>query len=295
MEFQILHFYPDLMNLYGSYANVSVLARLLERLGHTVTVTAVNPGDFPDGGSNSGNVAKTGSAPDSRSTAKTGGAPDSKNAAKTGGAPDSKNAAKFDAISFLSRADFLYMGAGTERRQRFAMRDFARYTEAVKLAAGKGFPMLFAGTAMELLGASVTTAELETYAGIGLSGFASVQGRRRIVGDVYAHTELFPESVVGFMNKSAVISGIDTPLLDRLELGFGNETEKGPEGFRKGNVFASELTGPILVKNPSLLALIAAAVLKRRGAEVPEPLPLDHWALQGYAVTERELKQRVSS
>lgn len=262
MEFQILHFYPDLMNLYGSYANVSVLARLLERLGHTASVTAVNPGDFSDGGSGSG-------------------------------AANTLNAAPLDKL--LSRADFLYMGAGTERRQRFAMRDFARYAEAVKLAAGKGFPMLFAGTAMELLGASVTTAELETYAGIGLSGFTSVQGKRRIVGDVYAHTELFAESVVGFMNKSAVISGIDTPLLDSLELGFGNETEKGPEGFRKGNVFASELTGPILVKNPRLLALIAAAVLKRRGAEAPETLPLDEWAVKGYAVTERELKQRVSS
>ena len=29
MNIQIIHFYPDLMSLYGSYANVSVLRRLL--------------------------------------------------------------------------------------------------------------------------------------------------------------------------------------------------------------------------------------------------------------------------
>ena len=33
MEFRFVHFYPDLMSLYGSYANLSVLQRLLEQLG----------------------------------------------------------------------------------------------------------------------------------------------------------------------------------------------------------------------------------------------------------------------
>ena len=55
MELKIIHFYPDLMNLYGSYANVSAVQRLLERLGHSVTVETVAPGqdaaqegDHPD-------------------------------------------------------------------------------------------------------------------------------------------------------------------------------------------------------------------------------------------------------
>ena len=45
MEFRFVHFYPDLMSLYGSYANLSVLQRLLEQLGHTVTVTPLAPGE----------------------------------------------------------------------------------------------------------------------------------------------------------------------------------------------------------------------------------------------------------
>ena len=189
------------MNLYGSYANVSAVKRLLERLGHSVTVETVNPGD---------------------------------------------NAS-------LSDADFLFMGAGTERRQVFALGDFARLGGDVKALAADGGVMLFAGTAMELLGASITDAAGATRPGIGLADFTAVQGKQRFVEDVYGHTDLFSEPIVGFMNKCAKISGVTTPLLTGLDMGFGNEVEKGPEGFRRGNVFASELTGPILVKNPRLL------------------------------------------
>ena len=33
MRIQLLHLYPDLMNLYGEYANVAALRRSLERQG----------------------------------------------------------------------------------------------------------------------------------------------------------------------------------------------------------------------------------------------------------------------
>ena len=239
MELRFFHFYPDLMNLYGSYANLLVLRRALEQLGHRVTVEAVLPGEAAD----------------------------------------------------LSGADFLYMGAGTERRQKFALADFARFGGDVRRAAEDGCAMVFAGTAMELLGASVTDAEGTVYDGIALGDFTSVQGRRRFVEDVYGKTDLFDDPVVGFMNKCARISGVTTPLLTSLSMGFGNEAERGPEGFHRGNVFASELTGPLLVKNPRLLEAVAAAILDRRGS--PAPLPRDDWAEAAYAVTEEQLRLRA--
>ena len=107
MEFRFIHFYPDLMSLYGSYANAAALRRYLERLGHTVSVEAVRPGE----------------------------------------------------TSRLSGADFLFMGAGTERAARAAMEDFARFGSGLKAAAQDGATMLFAGTAMELLGKTVTEAD----------------------------------------------------------------------------------------------------------------------------------------
>ena len=240
MNLTIFRFYPDLMNLYGSYANVSVLSRLLERLGHAVEVRDIVPGDAVN----------------------------------------------------LAGADFLYMGAGTERRQQFALSDFRRIADDVRAAANDGLPMLFAGTAMELLGESVTDANGHTVSGIGLAPFQTVQRARRIVGDVYGRTELFPEAVVGFMNKCGVISGVDSPLLDALDMGFGNDAEHAPEGWHSANVYASELTGPLLVKNPKLLEHVAGALLTRKGAVVPDEWPVDVWARQGYDVTARELAAR---
>ena len=240
MNIKLIHFYPDLMSLYGSYANVAVLKRYLESLGNAVTVEAVLPGRKAD----------------------------------------------------VTGADFLYMGAGTERSQKAALADFSKYGNAVKTAAENGVAMLFAGTAMELLGKSITDSSGKAYDGISLAGFTAAQGKKRLVTDVYGHTDLYPEAVVGFMNKCGIIQGVETPLLTALEMGFGNEREHGPEGFHWKNVFASQLTGPILVKNPRLLDAVVGAIYQRRGETLPEQRPVDHWAEDGYAITAEQLKLR---
>ena len=69
MELKIVHFYPDLMSLYGSYANLTVLCRCLELMGHSAEVLTVTPGQSAD----------------------------------------------------LANADFIFMGAGTERSQKAAL------------------------------------------------------------------------------------------------------------------------------------------------------------------------------
>lgn len=241
MDVRIIHFYPDLMSLYGSRANVMVLRRYLERLGCAVTVERVLPGAEAD----------------------------------------------------IAGADFCYMGAGTEGEARAAMDDLSRFAGTLKDAAQDGAAMLFAGTAMDLLGTTIEEADGTAYDGLGLASFTVKHGKRRVVGDVYGHTDLFPEAVVGFMNKCGVVSGVETPLLTGLDLGFGNEREKGPEGFHWKNVFASQLTGPLLVKNPRLLETVAAAICARRGEALPAERPADQWAEKAYAVTEEQLRLRA--
>ena len=48
MDVRIIHFYPDLMDLYGSRANLLALRRYLEHLDCTVTVETVLPGGGAD-------------------------------------------------------------------------------------------------------------------------------------------------------------------------------------------------------------------------------------------------------
>ena len=239
MELNLLHFYPDLMSLYGSYANLAVLSRTLEAMGNTVTITYVEPGDEAD----------------------------------------------------IQGADFLFMGAGTEKRQKFALADFVRHGNEVKKAALGGTPMLFCGTSMELLGKTILDESGKEYSGIGLGDFTAKQQVKRIVEDVYGHTELFDAPMVGFINKSSILTGVETPLLTTLDLGFGNEAKGGAEGIHYKNVFGSHLTGPLLVKNPRLLDAVIFAIYEKRGLSRPN-IPADKWAEEGYAVTARELKAR---
>lgn len=243
MEFRFVHFYPDLMNLYGSWGNVALLRRHLEDLGNTVTVDLIAPGGTAD----------------------------------------------------LAGADFVFMGAGTEWSQKAALGDFARFGAALKEADGDGTAMLFCGTAMELLGRTITDDAGKIFEGIALENFTSVQGKRRIVGDVYGQTDLYPSAVVGFMNKCSHLSGVETPLLTSLSMGFGNEAELGPEGFHRDGVFASQLTGPILVKNPLLLRAVMEAIYRRRGQSLPELLPAYPFEEQGYEITAQQLKLRSES
>lgn len=150
MELKILHFYPDLMSLYGSYANVSILKRTLEKMGNTVTVERVELGGDAD----------------------------------------------------LTHADFVYMGAGTERAQKAALLYFSKLRDAVKAAADAGVTMLFAGNSMELLGKTITDDAGKVYEGLGLADFTAVQNKKRFVEDVYGHTDPLPRTaVVGFINR----------------------------------------------------------------------------------------------
>ena len=78
-------------------------------------------------------------------------------------------------------------------------------------------------------------------------------------------------------------------------MGFGNEQERGPEGFRKNNVFASELTGPILVKNPPLMRKVIAAIYSRRGEALPESLPVYPMEEESFRIACQELKTRIET
>ena len=70
-------------------------------------------------------------------------------------------------------ADMIYMGAGTERRQKLAMECLLPVRQELKDAADRGTLILFTGSAMEVLGASVTDAGGRLWQGLALADFTS--------------------------------------------------------------------------------------------------------------------------
>ena len=242
MELNILHLYPDLMSLYGEYANLAVLCRHLGAMGVQTAVRAVEPEAAPD----------------------------------------------------FSAADMIYMGAGTERGQKSALTALTPYASELKAAVDRGVVLLFTGNAMELLGASVTDAAGKVWAGLGLAGYTTVETEKRVPVDVIAASSLWEAPAVGFMNKCSTTKGISSPLFNSLLLGFGNDVERGPEGYVSGNVFATHITGPVLVKNPAFTDLIIRRLFALRGWDVPEPLPVLPHEREAYEVTLRELRARLN-
>ena len=107
-----------------------------------------------------------------------------------------------------------------------------------------------------------------------------------------AHTSLWDSPVVGFMNKCSVTEDAN-PLFHSLSLGFGNGEDKGPEGFMRGNVFATHLTGPILVKNPDFTDFLIRRMFECKGWELPEQLPVLPYEREAYEVTLKELMGRA--
>ena len=243
MEWTIWHLYPELMSLYGEYANLSVLRRLLEDLGGTVRVRTATFEDTPD----------------------------------------------------LAGADLVYMGAGTERGQKAVLTDMARYAEQLRAAAAGSTLLLFTGNTMEVLGACVTDAAGKAWPGLGLADFTTEETDKRSPQDVIAAPTLWEAPVVGFMNKCSRTSGVTAPLFSALPLGLGNEAEGGAEGYAAGNILATHITGPVLVKNPAFLWYVVHRLFDAKGWQVPEDFAARPWmdhAAEAFNVTYAELSQR---
>lgn len=241
MELKMVHLYPDLMSLYGEWANLAVLRRHLEALGVETVVESVSLDGTPD----------------------------------------------------FTGADFIYMGAGTERGQKAALTALLPHADGLKAALDRDAVVLFTGSAMEMLGASVTDAKGKVWPALNFADFTTVETDKRTPEDVVAHSTLWDSMVVGFMNKCSVTHGVTTPLFDRLSLGFGNDSAGGAEGYVSGNLFATHITGPVLVKNPDFLDLLIRRIFAAKGWELPEQLPALPYEREAYAVTLKELSARI--
>ena len=193
----------------------------------------------------------------------------------------------------FTRADMIYMGAGTEGAQKAALLDLARHAGELKAAVDRGALLLFTGSAMETLGASVTDAAGKVWQGLALADFTTVETDKRSPGDVIAASTLWEAPAVGFMNKCSLTHGVTTPLFSSLSLGFGNEVDRGPEGYADGGILATHLTGPVLVKNPDFTDLVIRRLFFAKSWPLPEKLPVLPHEREAYAVTLRELQARL--
>lgn len=187
----------------------------------------------------------------------------------------------------LTDASLVYMGPGTEPALHRALTLLTSALDPLRSALERQTPMLFTGNAWLLLGKSLSTNRDVPLPGLGLLDLAVTESQERLTCDSIARPADLgtDQPAVGFQNRcDQVVSG--EPPLFTMELGAGNRPGDPGEGVRKGSLWATHLTGPLLVKNPHLLGALLSAL----GAA---PAPPDREAQLAYQVTLDALRARV--
>ena len=190
----ILHLFPNLMNLYGDYGNRVVLTRYLRSAGVGVTEILEDSFEF-----------------------------------------------------CLTDAHCILIGPGTERAQERALELLQPHANLFAASVEMEVPILLTGNASELP------------VKLGLYPFCISPAKDRITGDVIGVSKKFPKPVIGYFNHMAEMTGVLEPL-------FNNSL--GPiknEGYFEGNMLATYLIGPLLVRNPHILRFFGQKVLEHAG------------------------------
>lgn len=184
--------------------------------------------------------------------------------------------------------DFIYCGAGTELKRNKALETLRPEKDALQKAIESGTQVLFTGNSWEILGKRLLTVDSERLDGLGIFDFETVEDSdRRVTGDIIAYADFLDEPVCGFVNKCGSVSGITTPLFDKITLGPGNSKGSNAEGFRYKNFYGTELIGPLLVKNPHFLKMIMKALCGDSYKDIPH-VPAE----KAYEVTINALSER---
>lgn len=155
-----------------------------------------------------------------------------------------------DSLHF-SDYDFIYMGMGTEQNQQLVLKHLLSYQKDIKKAIEKGTFFLITGNALELFGKAIITSK--KIKALNIFSFETKQQEMRIVEECIGNTNIINKPILGFQNRSGVISNIEANAFLTLTKGTGHSPKMKKEGIMKNHFFGTYLIGPILIRNPELL------------------------------------------
>ncbi len=162
----------------------------------------------------------------------------------------------------FTQYDFIYCGAGTELSRDACLKHLAKFKDSLKEAFENNTVMLFTGNSYEMLGKTLHTAQGEDVDGLGLFDFeVTEQKKNRYSGDVTLKCKLFPEEqFIGYINKCSSVDGIENPLFEITSV---VGTVKGTaDGIQEKNFFGTQVTGPVIVKNPKFANCFADRIIE---------------------------------
>lgn len=163
-----------------------------------------------------------------------------------------------DEPAFATRGvSMIYMGYMTESEQEKVVDRLMPHRERLRELADAGCVILFTGNAAELLGTSMTTDDGRAIECLGLFDFTTKQDFSERIVEVYLgemeREGADPLDVVGYKIQFTQSVGDNADChFTRNRVGFGLNRGSDFEGFRRDNIIATWLCGPLLPLNPLL-------------------------------------------
>ncbi|MEG0751289.1 MAG: hypothetical protein RR998_01665 [Oscillospiraceae bacterium] len=188
----------------------------------------------------------------------------------------------------LSGCDLLYIPPGTERSLLEAAERLAKDKSEITSYCENGGLALLTGNASALFARSISHFSGDTTDGLGIFDMdASVIDARRY-SEFIMTSDRLPGETIGAINTSIEFESAEMPLFD-VRFDAANILHIPFEGAVRGNVFATQLIGPLLVRNPALLDYFCAEMC---GHELPACSEDWHrYALAGYSSALATLKK----
>lgn len=184
----------------------------------------------------------------------------------------------------------IMIGGTTEAQQELIVSRLMSYRERLIELTDAGVPMLFSGNASELLGAKIIRSDGSSFEALGLFDFVTRRYMPKRFHDVQVGVfnpgnGADPFDVVGFKMQFTLTEGDNSDCyFIENRVGFGINKESKLEGFRRNNVIATEIIGPLLPLNPLLTRWFLDAMGKQDAA-----LAFEEEAMAAYEKHAREM------
>ena len=174
--------------------------------------------------------------------------------------------------------DLVYMGSATEKGLELMVKALTPYREELAAHVDGGQRMLVTGNALDALGEYVQSDQGLRFDGLGLLPTHAEYQMMNRHNSFFLGTYGTGMEIVGFKSLFGHTYGADDPGtgLFKVVRGVGRRPGSLVEGFRRGGLMATYLTGPLLVLNPPF----TKQLLRELGAE--DTLAFEEAAMEAY-------------
>lgn len=194
--------------------------------------------------------------------------------------------------AFVTRdVSFVMLNSLTEHHQELVAQALRPHRDRLAELADAGVPMLFTHSAAELLGRSFGTPDGRTVEGLALFDFTTRLDMPKrylcaMLADFYPGDGTPAMRLVGFKIQFTQMQGDNSGCaFCTVDRGFGLDEKSRLEGWRRNNLIATWIIGPILPCNPALTRWFLSKIYGEEGHEIAFPEVVD----EGYALRLKEL------